>query len=121
CQQRRDGSQRHPARSDSLHVVLLYGSGADTRPACELHTHKLWQSHADPDSHGYSHGDGNSDSNAYRDANADANADSYSHAIITSGYSDANTYCEAHCDTTAAADAAAKAVEIFAGAKTSSD
>jgi len=89
----------------------LYGSGADTRPACELHTHKLWQSHADPDSHGYSHGDGNSDSNAYLNANADANADSYSYFNIdTCGYSVANAYCEAHCDTTASSDAASASV-----------
>ena len=26
---------------------------ADTRPACELHTHRLWQSHADPDGDSY--------------------------------------------------------------------
>ena len=87
----------------------MYGSGADTRPACELHTHKLWQSHADPDSHGYSHGDGNSDSNAY--LNANANADSYSYFNFdTCGYSVANAYCEAHCDTTASSDAASASV-----------
>src|SRR5205823_4764661 len=76
-----DDSKLHPAMSDSLQVVLLYGSGTDSSPACELYTHKLWQSHDDPDSHGYSngysHGDGNSDSNAY--LNANANADSYSY------------------------------------------
>jgi hypothetical protein len=74
----------------------------------------------------YTNCDGNGNSgckrNAYLDANTDADADSYSYSNIdTSNYSDANTYCEAHSHTKAAPDAAASAVEIFAGAKTSSD
>ena len=28
----------------------------DSGPACGLHTHWLWESHADPDGHSYSHG-----------------------------------------------------------------
>jgi hypothetical protein len=63
-------------------------SGADTRRACELHTHNLW-SHADRDA--YSDG-------AF--ANTDSNGNAYAIA-------DSN----GHCDRTAAAftDAAASA------------
>ena len=48
----------------------MYGSDADTRPACGLHTHRLWQSHADPDRDGYSYSYSDSDSNG--DAYADS-------------------------------------------------
>ena len=89
-EQRLDGRHRDPARCDSVHVVLLPASGADTRRACGLHTHRVWQSHADPDgdpdgdcdcygygySDGYSYSDGNGygygygDAHAYTDTNA---------------------------------------------------
>ena len=39
-----------------VHVVLLLRSRADTGPACELHTHNLWQSHADANGDSYSTG-----------------------------------------------------------------
>src|SRR5947207_13642648 len=57
-EQRLDGRQRDPARCDSVHVVLLPASGADTRRACGLHTHRLWQSHADTDGDGDGYTDG---------------------------------------------------------------
>jgi len=93
--QRIDGSQRDPARSECVYVVLLRRSDADTRPACGLHTVNLWQSLADAD--GHSHGDSHSDSNTngYRHSNFGsfgyAYSNSYSYAYTDSyayGYSD---------------------------------
>ena len=90
--QRLDGSQRHPARFDCVHVVLLLRRNPDIRRACGLHTHRLWQSHADPDgesdcdSHGYgdsysySHSNGNCD----RTAAANTHAKAAGHAATTS-------------------------------------
>jgi hypothetical protein len=43
----------------------LLRSHADIRPACELHTHRLWESHADPDVDGYSHCYGNTNGDSY--------------------------------------------------------
>ena len=77
--QRLDGSQRHPARSDCVHVVLLLRRNPDTRRACGLHTHRLWQSHADPD------GDTNGDGNSYRhsDDNSYCHTDGHGHSTAT--------------------------------------
>jgi hypothetical protein len=81
-------------------------SGADTRPACELHTVNLWQSHANTD--GHSHGDSHSDSNTYgysdSYAYADGNANSYAYAdTYADGYDPAanNPDAEATSDTAA--------------------
>ena len=73
----------------------------------------------DPNGYGYSysHGVGDTDSDTYTDA--DTNSDSHGYCNHTSSYSDAHR--EGHSDTKASPDAAAKAVEIFARAKTSSD
>jgi hypothetical protein len=49
--QRVDGSERDPEKSEYVHVVLVQYSDVDPRPACELHTHKLRQSHADPNAY----------------------------------------------------------------------
>jgi hypothetical protein len=88
---RRDGSQRDPARSECVHVVLFYDKHADTRRACELHTDNLWQSHADPD--GHSHGNSHSDSN-------------------TNGYSNSYAYTESE-RTKATSDTAASSVTLI--------
>ena len=40
--QRVDGSERDPEESEYVHVVLLQYSDIDPRPACELHTHRVW-------------------------------------------------------------------------------
>ena len=95
-EQRLDGRQRDPERCDSVHVVLLPGSGADTRLACGLHTHKLWKSHADPngdtDGNGYGYAYCNPDSYAH------ANADSYSHSYrYHYRYSYSQRYCHSYC------------------------
>src|SRR5438876_88160 len=101
--QRVDGSQRHPARSQSVHVVLLRYSGADTRPACELHTHRVWQSHAnaDRDSNGYTYtdSDANCDSNSYAYADGYAYGDSDRYA-----YTDSDAYGYAYTDSNAYGD-----------------
>jgi hypothetical protein len=99
----------------------VLGSGADNRPACGLHTHKLWQSHADPngDTDGNSHSDTNtyshshshsySNSYAYTDSYAYGNSDSYC-------YTDAYFHTETNPDAKrygfakAATDPAASAV-----------
>jgi hypothetical protein len=86
----------------------LYGSNADTRLACELHTHNLWQSHADPN--GHSHGDAHSDSNtncdsnsyAYTDSNTNCDSNSYAYTV-TYGNCDSNSY--AYTDSYAYVDA----------------
>jgi hypothetical protein len=66
---------------------------ADIRPTCELHTHNLWQSHADSDcdrdgaiantdsnsncnGNAYAKPDGNSNSNGNANAKPDGNSDS---------------------------------------------
>ena len=45
-------------------------SRADTRPACELHTHKLWVAKSNANGHSYC----DSDSNSYADFNTDREA-----------------------------------------------
>ena len=117
--QRVDGNQRHPARSEYVHVVLLQSSHADPRPACELHTHKLWKSYADAngdgDCHGHcnishsdrdsdghcniSHSDRDSDSNVYANGDGDSN-----------GYTNCDCAAEVYANATAASDAAAPTV-----------
>jgi hypothetical protein len=95
-QQRVDGSQRHPARSECVHVVLLYGSDANTRAACELHTLNLWQSHADPD--GHSHGDSHADSNTNCYSNSYAYTDGHAYCYSNSyAYTDGYAYCDSYC------------------------
>ena len=102
--QRVDGSQRHPERSEYVHVVLLRSSDADTRPACELHTHKLWQSHADPDCDSYSNSNGNGDSNSYSQ-------------FLTYAHAQANTHAQVSPVTETSSHAAAETVAAFARAK----
>jgi len=70
----------------------LRRSDADTRTACGLHTHKLWESHADPDG----------DSNCNTDGNGDGNGDDYA---------EADTYAKACSNTAATPDAAAASVD----------
>jgi hypothetical protein len=74
----------------------------DIRPACELHTHRLWKSHADPDcdSHSYS----NSNCNAY--AKPDGNS-----------YSDTDTWTEDYADAQASSHPSAETVATLARAK----
>ena len=67
-------------------------SRADARLACELHTHRVWQSHADPDCHAYGHANtdahadshncGNAYCNAYGYTNTDGNTNGNSNAYI---------------------------------------
>jgi hypothetical protein len=98
-EQRLDGRQWDPERCDSVHVVLLPGSGADTGRACGLHTHKLWQSNADTD--GDSYGDRHGDGFGYTDGNGYCNSysDGYGH-----GNSHADSYAYGHSDSYAYAD-----------------
>jgi hypothetical protein len=91
--QRVDGSERDPERSEYVHVVLLQSSGADTRAASELHTLKLWHSHAESD--GYSDGDSHSDSDTNGHSNSYAHADSYCYCDSNS-YAHTDSYC--YCD-----------------------
>ena len=85
-EQRLDGSQRDPERSDCVHVVLLRSSDADTRLACELHTHRVWQSHAD------ANGESDCDSHSY--CNCLAYGHSYSY---TDSYGYGYRYCDSYC------------------------
>ncbi len=63
----------------------MQSSCADTRRACELHTHDLWESHADGDTDGHSYCDG------YRHSYSDANSNCYGHGNSHSyGYFHAN-------------------------------
>jgi hypothetical protein len=65
-----------------------------TRRACELHTRKLWQSFADPDS--YSDCDGaiaNTDSNC--NSNADGDRDGHSDGN-SNGHVNSYSYAETH-------------------------
>ena len=81
-----------------FHVVLLLRRNPDIRRACGLHTHRLWQSHADPDGesdgNSYRHSDDNSyshtDGNSYRhsDDNSYSYTDGHGHC-----HSDGNSYC----------------------------
>ena len=80
----------------------MFGSCADTRSACGLHTHKLWQSHADPNGYGNAYCNPNGYGNAY------CNPDSYSHANANSycysyrySYSHSYRYCYCYCYTDA--------------------
>ena len=68
---------------------------SDIRPACELHTHKLWQSVADPD--------GNSNRYSNRHGYSDGHSYSYSH-------------CHCHCNVYSGAHG-----EAYSITKTSSD
>src|SRR5438552_1961127 len=99
--QRVDGSQRDPERSECVHVVLLQCSGADTGPACELHTLNLWESHADPDS--------DSNSYAYADTNTNGYSNSYAHTD-SYAYVDAYGPAETKPDAEATSDTAASPV-----------
>ena len=76
----------------------MFGSGADTRSACGLHTHKLWQSHADPDGDTDGYGYGNSYCNP--DSYSHANANSYCYSYRYS-YSHSYRYCYCYCYTDA--------------------
>jgi len=86
----------------------LHDSGADTRPACELHTHRLWQSHADAYrySNSYSHADSyancHSNSYAYTDSYANCHSNSYAY---TDSYSYGNSDSYAYTDSYAYVDA----------------
>jgi hypothetical protein len=51
-------------------------SGADTRPACELHTHSLWVAKSDADGNRDGSGKCYADSYTY----TDGNTNSYSHS-----------------------------------------
>ena len=55
----------------------MQSSGLDTRPACELHTHNLWQSHADPN------GDSNTDGDFVTGRTADTDAASTSYTTTS--------------------------------------
>jgi hypothetical protein len=52
----------------------------DTRRACGLHTHRLWQSHADPDGESDCDSHGYGDSYSYSYGNCDRIAAAYTHA-----------------------------------------
>jgi len=84
-----------------------------------LSRQSLRRSVADPDCDG----DGNSGCKryAYRDTYTDSNTNSDSHGYCNDASSYSDAHREGHSDTKASPDAAAKAVEIFARAKTSSD
>jgi hypothetical protein len=82
---------------------------ADIRPACELHTHRLWDAHADT----YGGRDGYTYSNCYCDR-AFANTDGNSHCDGAFANTDSNGECDrttaAYTDATSAADTAASTV-----------
>jgi hypothetical protein len=88
----------------------------DIRPACELHTHRLWKSHADPDcdSHSYS----NSNCNAYAkpDGNSNSNGNAYAKPDGNS-YSDTDTWTEDYADAQASSHPSAETVATLARAK----
>jgi hypothetical protein len=89
----------------------LFGSGANTRTACGLHTHKLWKSHAD------ANGESDCDSHSYCNCLAYGYSYCYCYSDVHA-YTDTNTY--KHTETnpdakrygfpTAAADPAASPV-----------
>jgi hypothetical protein len=90
----------------------LLPSHTDPDPPCELHTHNLWQSHADANGDA----DGHSDGNSYR--YSDGNCDGYSNCHRYGyGYSDSNGYSDrtaaAYTDATASADTASSPVGIL--------
>jgi hypothetical protein len=68
----------------------LQSSHADPRPACELHTQHLWQSHADRDGHRYSYTDGHGDGHGH--------CHSYSHCY-NYGNGDGNRYADGYWGT----------------------
>jgi hypothetical protein len=69
----------------------LQSSHADTRPACGLHSHDLWQSHANAD--GNSNGNTNGDSCRISNTNGD------SHSISDcNGYGNSNSHSDCNCD-----------------------
>jgi len=59
----------------------LYDSGADTRRACELHTHNLWQSHADAngDTYGNSYCNSNTNGDSRRISDCNGYGNGHSH------------------------------------------
>ena len=83
----------------------MQSSRPDSRPACGLHTHELWESFTDPDgdSHGYA--------NSYCDGNGHCYSGDFTHANCNShgyGYSDGDRSAEDDANTTASPNAAAK-------------
>ena len=80
----------------SVHVVLLLRQHADIRPACELHTHRVWQSHADPDCDCDGHSHSNSNTYAKPDGDSDSDTDTW-----TEDYTDAEASSHASAETVA--------------------
>jgi hypothetical protein len=77
----------------------LLSKRPDTRRACELHTHKLWQSHADTD--------GDTDGNSHADSYANCDSNSYAHAdSYANGNGNPNTPAEINPDAEATSDTA---------------
>jgi hypothetical protein len=83
----------------------LRSSRSDTRPACGLHTHKLWQSHADPNSD--TDGNGYCNCLAYCYCYSDVHAYTYTN---TYKHTETNPDAKRYGFPTAAADPAASPV-----------
>jgi hypothetical protein len=69
----------------------LRSGHSDTRPACGLHTHELWESYTDPDGDSYSDGYSCSYGYGYGYSHRNANCDIYSTATLNS-----NTTASSH-------------------------
>ena len=93
---------------------------ADIRPACELHTHNLWQSHADSDgdrdgaianTDSNSNSNSNCNGNAYAkpDGNSNSNGNAYAKPDGNSD-SDTDTWTEDYTVAKAASYAAAATI-----------
>ena len=89
---------------------------ADIRPACELHTCKLWQSFADPDSYSDCDGaiantDSNCNCNCYSNSNSNSNCygngNGYGYGY---GYGNCDRTATVYTDATASSDAATSPV-----------
>jgi hypothetical protein len=86
----------------------------DIRPACELHTHRLWKSHADPDCDSHSHS--NSNCNAYAKPDGNSNGNAYAKPDGNSD-SDTDTWTEDYADAQASSHPSAETVATLARAK----
>ena len=82
---------------------LAWETYANTRPACGLHTHNLWQPHANGDAN--SHSNGNGDING----NCDSHRYGYGYHYC---YAQTYAYAAASAHTEATPDAAASAVRL---------
>ena len=89
---------------------------ADIRPACELHTHRVWQSHADSDGDrdgAIANTDSNCNGNAYAKPDGNSNSNSNGNAYAKpdgDSDSDTDTWTEDYTDPEASSHASAETV-----------